>query len=574
MNDSRAIDAVLNGDRSQYELLIDRYKKTVYGIAWSQLGNAELSEDAAQETFVRAYTYLRTLRDPGRFPFWLARIARNVCRGFRLTDYRRSKVEAQWHWELTSRSERSPDANAALWEAFGKLAAVHREALTVYYIDGNNCAESAASLGITEAAMKVRLHRARTALRMQIEDAIVDDIAKLKPSPRFTSNVMSILPISPVGLWGYGSAAVGVGKLAAASTFVLWLAWGSVGAVGILTWLQLRQEVRELQDIPENAFRKKQLARRYQVTLFSLLAGLAMSAIIYCVFRFGGHREGIGVHGVTVAMMRILFCVLLPFTIVPLRLLRVNKSAFAVGNAALSLMFALFYGVVGFTGVAMASVWPYVWVGICLGGTFISAKMPRRTDYNLFLRAETGGLGLRNVSTTSRPTMAISDRVLVDFARFLGEQWLVRDYKLSSEGIVLAPGHLSGRVNVFWSLFRGSQIAIDRGGRCSAMLSSADRKAIERLIGREIDPSEAETAVGQSIETALGAYLAGDRVEANRLLTAQTEDEIYRNGKPNRMWQQAATCIAIALLILSHFVVKHHNTAPQQHRTIWFQKAR
>ncbi|HEY3298112.1 MAG TPA: sigma factor [Armatimonadota bacterium] len=78
-DDYQTVNAVLHGDKDGYEKLIDKYKKMVYGIAWSHLGDPDLSEDAAQETFVKAYTYLATLREPDKFAGWLARIARNVC---------------------------------------------------------------------------------------------------------------------------------------------------------------------------------------------------------------------------------------------------------------------------------------------------------------------------------------------------------------------------------------------------------------------------------------------------------------------------------------------------------------
>jgi len=66
-DDYLTVNAVVNGDKDGYEKLVDKYKKMVYGIAWSHLGDPDLSEDAAQETFVKAYTYLGTLREPDKF---------------------------------------------------------------------------------------------------------------------------------------------------------------------------------------------------------------------------------------------------------------------------------------------------------------------------------------------------------------------------------------------------------------------------------------------------------------------------------------------------------------------------
>ena len=75
--DAEAIEAVKRGDKDRYAELVTRYQRMVYGIAWSQLGDNDLCEEAAQETFVRAFRYLVALRHPERFGGWLARIARN-----------------------------------------------------------------------------------------------------------------------------------------------------------------------------------------------------------------------------------------------------------------------------------------------------------------------------------------------------------------------------------------------------------------------------------------------------------------------------------------------------------------
>ena len=116
-DDSQVIGAVLQGQKDRYEELIEKYKRMVYGIAWSHLGDYDLSEDAAQETFVKAYSYLGALRDPGKFPGWLARIARNVCNSFG----RQAKREAglQERWALESAPSREDDRES-LDESFGR----------------------------------------------------------------------------------------------------------------------------------------------------------------------------------------------------------------------------------------------------------------------------------------------------------------------------------------------------------------------------------------------------------------------------------------------------------------------
>ena len=71
--DKNAIEAVKQGDRDRFAELVERHKRMVYAIAWSYLGDAEICEDAAQETFIRAFRYLGALRDLERFPAWISR---------------------------------------------------------------------------------------------------------------------------------------------------------------------------------------------------------------------------------------------------------------------------------------------------------------------------------------------------------------------------------------------------------------------------------------------------------------------------------------------------------------------
>ena len=58
MDDAQVVTAVLSGDREKYRELVERHEKMVYAIAWSQLGNRELSEDAAQDAFIQAFRAL------------------------------------------------------------------------------------------------------------------------------------------------------------------------------------------------------------------------------------------------------------------------------------------------------------------------------------------------------------------------------------------------------------------------------------------------------------------------------------------------------------------------------------
>ena len=155
MDDTQAISAILHGDKNRYEEMVSRHKKMVYAIAWSHLGDRELSEDAAQETFVKAYCYLGTLREPGKFSWWVARIARNVCSSFRRKLSRETAFTKRWAvLESAEPQEQDPGRGSLeeqLWESFARLPDIHREALTVFHIEGKSVRESADLLGRTQS---------------------------------------------------------------------------------------------------------------------------------------------------------------------------------------------------------------------------------------------------------------------------------------------------------------------------------------------------------------------------------------------------------------------------------------
>lgn len=68
-----------DGDRQALNTLVERYRDRVVSYAYRIVGNAELAQDMAQETFVRVYKGAHTFREGSRFTPWLYKIATNVC---------------------------------------------------------------------------------------------------------------------------------------------------------------------------------------------------------------------------------------------------------------------------------------------------------------------------------------------------------------------------------------------------------------------------------------------------------------------------------------------------------------
>lgn len=170
--DERAwVLAALGGDPASFGLLAESYQRPVYSLCYRMLGQAEEAEDAAQESFLRAFRSLRRY-DPGRpFGTWLLSIAAHHC--IDRLRRRRPLQEQGGEAELFERPDGAPgpeeslearqrrEAVAALLDS---LRAPDRAALVLHYWHDLSYEEIAATLGMSLPAVKTRMHRARRAL--------------------------------------------------------------------------------------------------------------------------------------------------------------------------------------------------------------------------------------------------------------------------------------------------------------------------------------------------------------------------------------------------------------------------
>ena len=78
--DGHIIHKCLNGEREAFGLLVDKYKASIYALAYSKLRNFHDAEDITQEAFIKAYRKLHTLRWWDNFLAWLYAITSNLCK--------------------------------------------------------------------------------------------------------------------------------------------------------------------------------------------------------------------------------------------------------------------------------------------------------------------------------------------------------------------------------------------------------------------------------------------------------------------------------------------------------------
>lgn len=164
-SDEFLVTASRSGDRRAYAELVRRHSRRVWAVCMGILGNAADSDDISQETFIRGFSRLGSLRGSGSFGPWIAQVARNLCLDqLRVGARRRELIER--HGYTLVRGEQD---HSALHEALAELPEQYRTPLMLYYFDGKSAKRLAEELGISHNGACTRLSRARRELRRILE---------------------------------------------------------------------------------------------------------------------------------------------------------------------------------------------------------------------------------------------------------------------------------------------------------------------------------------------------------------------------------------------------------------------
>ena len=162
---------VLAGDVESYRILVERYRREFGRYAVSFVGDADGAADAVQEAFIRAYDALASCRDPDRFGSWFFRILANQCHDAVQRQRPAADIGAL-DPPARERADRALERNelgAALESALSRLTPEQREAFVMRHVDGRTYEEMAELLGVGVDALKMRVHRARDAMRSMME---------------------------------------------------------------------------------------------------------------------------------------------------------------------------------------------------------------------------------------------------------------------------------------------------------------------------------------------------------------------------------------------------------------------
>jgi RNA polymerase sigma-70 factor (ECF subfamily) len=178
------IRRILAGEKQLFHSLIRPCERTIYFLLLGLLRNESEAEDAAQDTAIKVFVNLKNFRGDSQFRTWVLSIARNEGlgrlrkQGTRREDSLEEGLDEQtgdytpailtsWR-EIPSEALERKELGAILRAAIDELPEIYRNVVLLRDIEEMEVRETAVALGITEGAVKVRLHRARALLQRNL----------------------------------------------------------------------------------------------------------------------------------------------------------------------------------------------------------------------------------------------------------------------------------------------------------------------------------------------------------------------------------------------------------------------
>ncbi len=180
-SDEELVALIVNNDTAAFEVLMRRYFRAAFLVAFAQLGNRHDAEDVCQDAFIRCWERIRECRDASRVSQWIMAIVRNTAHN------RREYLQLRFTEQLTAGADvpgaDRPDRDASLSDlrsrlgaAMSSLSAIQREVVLMHDYEGWKHADVAHRLGLSETMSRRHLSDARKRLR-----DLLGDLPTLEP---------------------------------------------------------------------------------------------------------------------------------------------------------------------------------------------------------------------------------------------------------------------------------------------------------------------------------------------------------------------------------------------------------
>ena len=204
-DDVQLIRRILSGDDAAFNSLVEKYQESIHALAWRKIRDFHYAEEIVQDTFLKAYKKLPTLKNHNQFAGWLHVIANHLCidwvrkqkpvmqslEGTRLEEI--EEFSYTQHLSEQRMTERTEYCHELVQKLLEKLPENERTVITLYYLDEMSTKEIGEFMGVSVNTITSRLQRARK--RLQTDQELLDQefFGHLLSSNNLKENIMSRL---------------------------------------------------------------------------------------------------------------------------------------------------------------------------------------------------------------------------------------------------------------------------------------------------------------------------------------------------------------------------------------------
>lgn len=187
--DDHLVKRTLDGDISAFDVLVDRYRGLVHGLAYHVLGNFQDAEDIAQNAFIKAYDSLSILRDRAKFGIWLRVITLNLCKAWLRKSVKELLISLPTN-EIPTDICIDEEFQESVSTALSALPPKNQVVITLFYMDDLSYREIGNFLDLPVSTVQSRLQRARKQLKGEFLKMAEEIFQDNRLGSKFTQKVL------------------------------------------------------------------------------------------------------------------------------------------------------------------------------------------------------------------------------------------------------------------------------------------------------------------------------------------------------------------------------------------------
>ncbi len=185
--DEYYIREILRGDSGSFSILVEKYCHLAFSLSMKLLNQREEAEEAAQDSFIKAYNSLKSFQNNSSFKTWFFRIVYNTSIS-RLRKRKNAEVRLEEvtisDYEIQATESAVDQLNLEdrqkyLGIGLSRLDEEEQALLTMYYYDDFSMEEISVVTGLTVSNVKVKIHRSRKRLLRELRFVLKDEIISI-----------------------------------------------------------------------------------------------------------------------------------------------------------------------------------------------------------------------------------------------------------------------------------------------------------------------------------------------------------------------------------------------------------